>query len=544
MKQQLLFKNIEEAGLSIDDVASQLDVSTASVRNWIKTGHLNQINHRMISRRSFKNFRNNVAGNKKLTARANKSFKDSHNHEKVQKQFYDLINRNEIDLKNIGARYEESLSDVYRNKEGIYYTPEAIAKKFFQFLPDNCSDLSFCDPCCGSGNFIIAAIDHGIKPENIYGYDTDPIAVELTKKRILEHTRYKTKNVECKDFLQSSIDNENILFDIIFTNPPWGKKINKEQKKTYARIMSAGKSFDTSSLFFFECLSRLNKNGYLGLLLQDAFFNIGSFEHARKKALSLDIKVLIDFGKPFKGLLTKTKCIILQKKNASDSGSVRCEANNRSYFRSQSPFNENPKSILNFSCSAKESEVIKHLYTQQHITLSGKAKYGLGIVTGNNRTFCIKKKKINYTPVYVGTDIHKNGIKKPSNYIPDNLSLYQQVAPEDLYLSKEKLMYRFISSDLIFYHDTKQRFFLNSVNMLVLEDDFPISAKQLCQILNSKVIGWLFRSIFETCKVLQSDIEMLPIHTKYFDVYSEFTNESFLQFLDIEEHYGTYRIKK
>ena len=545
MEQRLLFDDTKEVDLSIDEVAIQFGVSTASVRNWVKTGYLHQIEHSLISKESFENFKNNVAGNEKLIARANKSLKDSHNHEKIQKEFYALMKEDRIDFEQIGLRYETSLSNAYRNKEGIYYTPADITKRFFQHVLDNCSRLSFCDPCCGSGNFIRAAIEYGIQPKNIYGYDVDPIAVELTKNRILEYTGYQTNKIICADFLQSTLKQNCISFDIIFTNPPWGKKINYIQKKIYASTLGTGNRVDTSSLFFFACLSRLKENGYLGFLLQDAFFNVASFEHARKKALSLNIKALMDFGKPFKGLLTKAKGIIIHKQAVGNKNLIRCETKRQTLVRAQNSFNKNPKSILNFSCSSIASKVIDNLYAQQHLKLTGKTKYGLGIVTGNNKKFCIANPKEHYIAAYRGAEIHKDRLDNASAYIPDDLSLYQQVAPKELFLAKEKLVYRFISSDLVFYHDTNQIFFLNSVNMLVLEDDFPINARQLCQILNSKVINWLFKSIFETHKVLRSDIESLPIHVKYFDTHSDFTDELFLNYLNItEQQDGTFRIKK
>ncbi len=343
MGQHSLFDHVERTYLSIDDVANQLEVSTASVRNWVKTGYLRQTNRSLISKESFEHFKNNVAGNEKLTARANKSLKDSHDHEKLQKEFYALMKGNGIDFEQTGLRYQASLSNAYRNKQGIYYTPTNITERFFQHLPDNCSGLSFCDPCCGSGNFILSAIECGMKPENIYGYDVDPIAVELTKRRMLERTGYQTDKIICADFLQSILEHGCICFDIIFTNPPWGKKLNREQKEMYARVFDAGNSVDTSSLFFFGCLSILKEDGYIGFLLPGAFFNVASFEYARKKALSLNIKALMDFGKPFKGLLTKAKGIVIQKQAVGDENPVQCRVRLQSMIRSQNSFRGCPR---------------------------------------------------------------------------------------------------------------------------------------------------------------------------------------------------------
>ncbi len=545
MSLQLLFENLSEPHLAMIDAAKLLGVSRATIRNWVKTGYLFQTSTGLISRESFDLFVNKVAGQEKLTARANKSLKDSHDHAELQVRFQELVKETEIDCDNIGDQYGESLSNAYRNKEGIYYTPQDIAARFFQYLPASRAHLSFCDPCCGSGNFILAALEHGLAPEKIYGFDTDPVAVEITKRRIFEKTGYESEKIQCADFLEISLRQAQTSFDVIYTNPPWGKKMSKEVKEEYAQLFCAGKSVDTSSLFFFVCLARLNQSGYLGFLLPGAFFNVATFEDARKRSLSLEIKALMDFGKPFKGLVTKAKGIVVKNCEGNDSTQIQCEGLLQCYLRAQESFKKNPKSILNFACSSEAAAVIEHLYSREHLKLADKAKYGIGIVTGNNKKYCIAHPQAGYMPVYKGSDVQRENLNEPSVYIPEDLSLYQQVAPIELFQAKEKLIYRFISSELIFYHDPDQTFFLNSVNMLVLNDDFPINSKQLAQILNSQVMNWLFQSIFETHKVLRSDIEALPIHTQYFDQHSEFDEESFLDFLGLEQNAnGTFSMNE
>ena len=544
MKQNILFENLYDPSISITEAATSLGVSTASIRNWIKTGYLQQTDARNISIQSFENFKTNVAGQEKLIARANKSQKDTHDHLSVSDQFKELLLEKDFNCATIGDLYQESLSNAYRNQEGIYYTPDWITERFFSHLPANSESLTFCDPCCGSGNFILAAIEHGILPENVFGFDIDPVAVEITKRRILEQTGFDSPNIHCADFLELSLQKKSPYFDVIFTNPPWGKKLSKAHKQSYAKQFSAGSSFDTCSLFFFAALLRLKKNGFLGFLLPDAFFNVATFADARRKALSLSIKALMDFGKPFKGLLTKAKGILVQNQ-INQNEPVCCEGLIKTELRTPDSFCNNPKSILNFSCTAEEEAVITHLYEMDHLKLAGRARYGLGIVTGNNKKYCVTSPRPGYLPVYKGADLQKNHLKAPSTFIPDDLSLYQQVAPVELFRAPDKLIYRFISSDLVFHVDTTQSFFLNSVNMLIPDEDFPINSSQLCQLLNSKVMNWLFQSIFETHKILRSDIESLPIHTQYFEQHNNFDEISFTDFLGLKENTnGTFSLKE
>tara|TARA_B100000315_G_C14567659_1_gene583809 strand:+ start:69 stop:1706 length:1638 start_codon:yes stop_codon:yes gene_type:complete len=545
MTQLALFDNPQADGVPLENVAIQLDVSVASVRNWIKTGYLNQTSRGVVSQDSLDNFKNKVAGGEKLTARANKSLKDSHDHDELLNKYYSLINKDEVDGYDLGVRYEEELSNSYRNKEGVYYTPTDIVEHFFPYLPKDCTGFSFCDPCCGSGNFIVAAIEYGVSPQNIYGFDIDPIAVELTKKRIHDHTGYRSENIQCLDFLESSLKHQQQKFDIIFTNPPWGKKISKKQKDMYGRAFEAGKSIDTSSLFFFACLVRLKKDGYLGFLLQDAFFNVATFESARSKALSLKILSVIDFGKPFTGLLTKAKGILVKNLKSDDKNIVQCESPMGKHNRLQSSFQKNPKCIFNSNTSQNEADVISYLYSLPHLTLKGKARWGLGIVTGNNKKFVTDKPANGYVAVYKGADIKESGLSEATMFIPGDLSLYQQVAPRKLYQAKEKLIYKFISSKLVFFCDTKQRYILNSANLVILDKDFPISQIQLSKILGSKLMNWLFKNIFDTHKVLRSDIESLPIHAGIFQKHSVFSDDEFANYLGLEElESGSFRIKK
>ena len=313
MKQRNLFGELEPPTIAIEESANRLGVSTATIRNWIKTKYLEQAGKGRVTLESLEKFQAEVSGKEKLNKRANKSLKDSHDHENTVSMFLDKISSSANLPENFGIEYESSLSDSYRNKEGIYYTPQYVICDFFEAVKEDCNDLTFCDPCCGSGNFIIEALSRGFRPENIFGFDTDPVAVTLTKKRIYDSTGYLSENIIQGDFIEHYIENMNLKYDVIMTNPPWGKKINKDLKNRYAKQMGIKKSSDTSSFFFFASLGILKENGYLGFLLQEAFFNIETFVDAREKALSCQLISIRDYGKLFAKLQTKAISITLKK---------------------------------------------------------------------------------------------------------------------------------------------------------------------------------------------------------------------------------------
>lgn len=539
--QTLLFENIEAQGLTINETADEISVSSATIRNWIKTGYLKETNKGIIDKISLDKFLKDIAGKEKLTTRANKLMKDSHNHIELSKQ---LHNHNDS-WENVGAKYENSLSNSYRNKEGIYYTPNSIVKDMLKTI-NITSASTFLDPCCGSGNFILQAIRNGIKPENVFGFDIDANAVEITRKRIWEETGFNAEcNIQQLDFLENaSIMSNKNSYDFIFTNPPWGKKIKKAEKERLANTYKAGKSTDTTSLFYFASLQLLKPNGILGFLVQEALFNISTFQHLRQDVLNQKLIQIIDYGKAFKGLLTNA-CAFIIEKSDNAKNQVRCEIGDIVFQREQKTFNETPKSILNFWTTKEECETIKYIYDLPHKTLEKKAKWALGIVTGNNSKYCKKQKSKNHIPVYKGADITAKGLKSASNYIPNDFSLYQQVAPISLYQAPEKLIYKFISSKLTFYCDSNQRFILNSANLLIPDKILGVTCQQLADLLSSDFMNWVFYKLFRTHKILRGDIEQLPLHIEYFREYDVFSEDTYIDFLGlIKEKDGTYRIKK
>ena len=544
-KQDNLFVEIGAAAVSIDESARRLHVSPATIRNWLKTGYLKSAGRAQITEESLDHFQSKIAGNEKLNQRANKSAKDSHDHDAVALRFIERAQSNGAILDHIGEDYESCLSDSHRNKEGIYYTPSYVVRDMLSIPEEDIGQATFCDPCCGSGNFIIRALEIGFKAENVYGFDIDPVAVEITKARIRQFCGYDSPNIQEKDFLQIAGNYTSQRFDYIFTNPPWGKKLSKEEKELVGTRFRSGSNVDTCSIFFLASLASLRSGGKLGLLLPESFFSISTFEHTRLKALSLSIERIVDYNKPFKGLVTKAHAIVLTNNPRDLQIVVKCCNPSGSIQRSITSFLSNPKSILNLQCDHESAATLEYFFSIPHISLAGQASWGLGVVTGNNKKFIVTSPKDGFIPVLKGSDISQYGLKKPRSYIPSDFSQYQQVAPLRLYLAKEKLIYKFISSRLCFFHDTEQRFFLNSANMLIPEKDFPVSTRVLGELLSSDFMNWIFSSIFNTHKILRGDLESLPIHSQFLKNASCFDEIAYLHHLNIRrEQDGTYRIKR
>jgi site-specific DNA-methyltransferase (adenine-specific) len=538
-----LFGNDFTASLRVEEAATKLGVSTATIRNWLKTDCLKSAGRGRVDLQSLIDIQSDAIGKAKLTHRANKTHKDSHSHDELKEHIIGECKRRERCPDELAKEYEEALSDAYRNKEGVYYTPLNTASDLLGSSLSANQESTFCDPCCGSGNFVIKALQLGIRPENIYGYDVDPVAVELTKARIYQRTGFESPNIREIDFLEYAAKAPH-TFDFIFTNPPWGKKIPRERRLALGARYGAGNSIDTCALFLFACLRCLSTNGCLGLLLPEAFFNIASFEDARKMALSLSITRLIDYGRVFPGLMTKAQAIVVENKLQDPNDLVECRNVKTAFSRKKKSFKSNPKAILNLNCDENDAEVISYLFSLPHDTLEGQATWGLGIVTGNNSKFAKNRPYDGCIPVLKGSDLTQHGPKDPSCFIPSDLSLYQQVAPAYIYLAKKKLIYKFISSKLLFICDDKQRFVLNSANVVIPGETFPVPMEVMAQLLSGDFMNWIFNRVFCTHKVLRKDIEKLPIYSHLLTGMAVYDEQAYLRGLSlVRQKNGTYRVK-
>lgn len=523
--------------LTISEIATQLAVSEATVRNWIHEGVL-KAEKNFLFQKDIDTFINS-SYNKKLSSPANKSQKDIHDHtllsSKIEKE---LSEGNRGDT--ISEIYENSLSESYKNKEGIFYTPQYIVSDMLRNISD-VKNKTFLDPCCGTGNFIIEAIKKGFSVENVYGFDIDSNAVEITKKRIFELTGIECENIICGDFLNMS-KSLSKKFDYIYTNPPWGKKILKKERERLSKLHKTGNSNDTCALFYFAALDILADGGIMGFLLPDAFFNVGTFEDARKSLLQYKIIRLADYQKAFKGLLTKAKAFIVEKSEGKNV-QILCEKfNKESHLRGQSSFKNQPKSILNFETTQEEYEIIRNVLSYPYLTLKNNAEWALGIVTGDNEKHCKKQRSEKSVSIYKGKDIFPDYVNEPTIFIDKNLEGCQQVAPLKYYKAKEKVIYRFISNKIICYYDTERRYVLNSANLFILKEGFPMTYPQVVAMLNSDFMNWLFKITFSTHKILRGDLEELPLWNDYYSTEKEFSEEKLLEYLNIEKHNGTYRI--
>ena len=164
---------------------------------------------------------------------------------------------------------------------------------------------------------------------------------------------------------------------------------------------------------------------------------------------------------------------------------------------------------LNFSALTKQDLVIiEKVKSQGKYSLSASI-WALGIVTGDNKNALHKEQILGSEAIYTGKEIVPYRLQKARNFIVYDRAKFQQVAKDEIYRAKEKLIYKFISNKLIFAYDNSGALFLNSANILIPR--IPnMSIKTALGFLNSELFAYLHQNLFGEIKVLRGNLEQLP----------------------------------
>ncbi len=418
----------------------------------------------------------------------------------------------------LGFLYQSILVEGQKSQNGSYYTPSIIVDKIVTEYVKK--DSKVLDPCCGTGQFLLAFSDIVEDPSNIYGIDFDEIAVRIARLNIL--IKFKNKrfapNIVCKNSLfdignydSFSLDNGNIRdFDVIATNPPWGAHFSRTDSEKLRKLYPAITSLESFSYFLKKSIDLLCNNGIASFVLPESILNVKTHKDIREIILkNTQIKKIVYLDRVFKNVFTPVIRLDL-KKSQSKNNKVKIKKENKSYDIDRLRWINNKDFIFNIHSSSFDEKIIDKIYSVNHTTLENNADWALGIVTGNNKKYILKKRKEGFEPIYKGKDIERFVLSEPSGYIKFTPERFQQVAPTGKYRAKEKLIYRFISKNLIFAYDDKQQLTLNSANIVIPKiPNYPI--KVVAALLNSSLYQFIFQKKFSSIKVLRNHIEQMPL---------------------------------
>ena len=269
----------------------------------------------------------------------------------------------------VGDAFEVFIGPALRGEKGQFFTPRNIIKLCVEIIDPEPS-MKIIDPACGSGGFLITALEHvwkkleaglqhlskehigtikaQIASTNFYGIDKEFDLAKITKAymAIVGDGR---GNVFCADSLidfkewppeiQEKI--KPAAFDILLTNPPFGSKIPITDKTVLSQYELAHtwskdqadqwtptpelKQKEVPQLLFIErCLHFLKDGGKMAIILPETYLHAKDSQYILQFLLRWKILHVIDLShdtfRPDNN--AKTVVVILQKSKPSPKDEV------------------------------------------------------------------------------------------------------------------------------------------------------------------------------------------------------------------------------
>jgi type I restriction enzyme M protein len=170
------------------------------------------------------------------------------------------LDRTELDTK--GVAFEEFMGGFFKGDFGQYFTPRELIGFAVELLNPERKQIVL-DPACGSGGFLLYALDHvrreadrrfpnhrtnakqsidhriywhDFAEKNLFGIEINEELVRVAKMNMIIHDDGHTNIVghDALDFLDKITAIKDTLkpgkFDLILTNPPFGSVVKRSQK--------------------------------------------------------------------------------------------------------------------------------------------------------------------------------------------------------------------------------------------------------------------------------------------------------------------------
>lgn len=225
------------------------------------------------------------------------------------------VNLSKTDLDTKGVAFERFMEDFFKGKQGQYFTPREIVSFIVQSCNFN-NRTKVLDPSCGSGGFLLYALDHirqqandfydETSPEhyrywhdfaanNLFGIEVNERIARVAKMNMIIHDDGHT-NVICSDALELHTKIQSINqrfkendFDLIITNPPFGATVKKEEKN-YLGTFELGKdntnkirkTQKTEILFLERCWQYLKYGtGKIAIIIPDGMLTNTTLKYVR-----------------------------------------------------------------------------------------------------------------------------------------------------------------------------------------------------------------------------------------------------------------------
>ena len=210
--------------------------------------------------------------------------------------------------------FEFLVSQVSKGAKGQYFTPRQVVECCVRIIDPSPTE-SILDPACGSGGFLIHALNHNIARLNVstqeysakylWGCDFDVRAIQIAKALmlvagggnsnlhqlnslrkstygdLLEIAENGVPRITIEDVLRSKVRNFR-GFDVVLTNPPFAGEIREPSLLASYEVVRRNRRMERDVLFLERCIQLLRPGGRLGIVLPHNKFGSANWSYLRE----------------------------------------------------------------------------------------------------------------------------------------------------------------------------------------------------------------------------------------------------------------------
>lgn len=236
-----------------------------------------------------------------------------------------------------------------RKLAGAHYTPEELADFVAVQVASECKVDSprVVDPAVGDGQLLLAVLRQFDGNAQVFGYDTNPEALDVARSRLTESFPSVGFQIETKDFLSVALDSRaNELFssqpnfDAAIANPPYVRTqvMGAIKAQWLAKHFNLAGRVDLYFAFIEGIAEVLKPGGIAGVIVSNRFMTTRSGEPVRSRILDrFDVLHVWDLGDTRLFEAAVLPCVLLLRKK---NGLQRRETKFSSIYTTDQPAKE------------------------------------------------------------------------------------------------------------------------------------------------------------------------------------------------------------
>lgn len=313
-------------------------------------------------------------------------------------------------------------------------------------------------------------------------------------------------------------DGDFVGFDLIIGNPPYlqlskTEDITKEYKNYLLETYETSGGRLNTFIFFIHLSNRiLHPNGFLNFIIPNTILSQEYYAFTRDFLVNkVSLTEIVNFPiLPFEDAVVET--VLIQYANKPELvDKVEIKELSKENIKSISHLK---KDTVNrdskFSFVYQLDPIIEKVYEKEHLTFGSICDINQGIALKGDKSLSLKESKENDEcyKLLDGRNINKYSLKWDGVWLDYDLDRIHSCKRKDIFESSEKLMFRRVSSSLIFTYDYEQFYALNTLVIVNKKDsDKGPNLKFILGLMNSKLMNYLYSNKFKSTKTVFSEIQ-------------------------------------